>query len=243
LIDPTGNCSISSGFPGISLSWVSFVCPGQDAGDAAASAGRGAFDFVTSTVNLLLDASYLYAQATSLGAYESDPIGRLPVLGPVDGYGGQYLAGNLLAGVGTTKALLSGTRLATGYLTRIGARSVATNAAGLLDDAAFAQLTYRESFSAGGRFAGQTIDDVAAGLSSGALSPRNVPIHVIVRDGNSLILSTRSAQALTRAGVSRSDWLTVNMTGNAAAEARLTAQLARNSLDNAGFFYPRSTGK
>jgi hypothetical protein len=121
--------------------------------------------------------------------------------------------------------------------------SYATNGLGALDDAAFVQTTFRESFSAGGTFAGQTIDDVAAGLRSGALAPGDVPIQVIVRDGNTLILNTRSAQALTRAGIPQSDWLTVNMTGNAAAEARLTGQLARNGLDSTGFLNPLSTGK
>jgi len=112
----------------------------------------------------------------------------------------------------------------------------------LLDDAAFAQTTFRETFSSGGRFAGQSIDDVAGGLRSGALSPGDVPIEFIVRDGNSLILNTRSAQALTRAGVPRSQWLTTNVTGNAAAEARLTAQLARNGLDSSGTLGPISSG-
>jgi hypothetical protein len=35
----------------------------------------------------------------------------------------------------------------------------------------FAQTTYGEAFSSGGRFAGQSIDDVAGALRSGELSP------------------------------------------------------------------------
>jgi len=65
---------------------------------------------------------------------------------------------------------------------------------------------------------------------------------VITGDGNTLILNTRSAQALTRADVPRSQWLVTDMTGSAAAEARLTAQLSRNGLDSTGTFGPVSSG-
>lgn len=109
--------------------------------------------------------------------------------------------------------------------------------------ARFAQSTFREGFSAGGRFAGQTVDDVAAGLRSGQLSPRDVPIDVIVRDGRTLILNTRSSQALTRAGVPRSQWTTINRTGDAAYEARLSGQLSRNNLTSEGTTTVRSTGR
>jgi RHS repeat-associated protein len=114
--------------------------------------------------------------------------------------------------------------------------------AGTLDDAAFAQTTFREAFSRGGLFAGQSIDDVARAIRSGDLAPSDVPIQYVVRDGNTLILNTRSAQALARAGVPRSDWSGINMTGVPAAEARLSAQLSRNGLDSTGTLNPRSTG-
>ncbi len=108
--------------------------------------------------------------------------------------------------------------------------------------ASFAQKTYREAFSAGGKFAGMTVDDLAGALRSGDLHPFDVPIEAITRDGNALILNTRSSEALIRAGVPRSDWLFVDMTGSAAAEARLTAQLLRNSLDSLGYPNPMSSG-
>ena len=57
---------------------------------------------------------------------------------------------------------------------------------------------------------------------------------VIVRDGNTLILNTRSSQALIRAGVPRSAWNVVDRTGQAAYEARLTGQLTHNGLTSAG---------
>ncbi len=98
--------------------------------------------------------------------------------------------------------------------------------------ARFAQKSYSEMFTSGGRFAGRSIDDVAGSLRSGALSPKDVPIDVIVRDGNSLILNARSSQALIRAGVPRSSWTVIDRTGQAALESRLTNQLTRNGLSS-----------
>ncbi|MFT3874089.1 MAG: hypothetical protein QM714_15840 [Nocardioides sp.] len=119
-------------------------------------------------------------------------------------------------------------------------RASATNAAtrANIAGARFAQKSYSEMFSSGGRFAGQSIDDVAGSLRSGALSPKDVPIDVIVRDGNSLILNTRSSQALIRAGVPRSSWNVIDRTGQAAYESRLTGQLTRNGLSSYGTELP-----
>jgi hypothetical protein len=103
-----------------------------------------------------------------------------------------------------------------------------------LESANFAQKTYRQAFSPEGKFAGRTVSEVAADLRSGTLRPADVPIEYIVRDGNTLILNTRSAQALGQAGIPRSQWNAINMTGDAAAEARLTAQLQRNKLTSKG---------
>jgi hypothetical protein len=83
-------------------------------------------------------------------------------------------------------------------------------------------------FSKGGTFAGKSADDVAGALRSGAMKPSDVPIDYIVRDGRSIILNTRSAQALEAARVPRSQWNAVNRTGSAACEGRLTDQLSRN---------------
>ena len=69
-------------------------------------------------------------------------------------------------------------------------------------------------------------------------STADVPIDVIVRDGNSLILNTRSSQALIRAGVPRSSWNVIDRTGQAAYESRLTGQLTRNGLSSYGTALP-----
>jgi len=94
--------------------------------------------------------------------------------------------------------------------------------------------TFSNSFSMEGSFAGRSIADVAGGLRSGSIAVSDVSVQYIVRDGNTLILNTRSAMALEEAGIPRSQWNGVNMTGNAAAEARLTAQLNRNGLTPQG---------
>jgi len=62
----------------------------------------------------------------------------------------------------------------------------------------------------------------------------DVPIEYIIRDGNKLILNTRSAKALEGAGIPRAQWTPRNVTGDAAAEARLDGQLHRNGLSSKG---------
>ena len=111
-----------------------------------------------------------------------------------------------------------------------------------LSDAAYTQKTFSQTFSSEGAFAGRTVSDVANSLKTGQLSPANVPVEYIVRDGNTLILNTRSAQALEQAGIPRSQWNAVNMTGDAAAEARLTGQLQRNGLTREGISTVRPSG-
>ncbi|MBX3322118.1 MAG: hypothetical protein KF757_03925 [Phycisphaeraceae bacterium] len=105
---------------------------------------------------------------------------------------------------------------------------------GPLADANFAQKTFSQAFDPRGPLAGRTVDDVAAALRSGQMNAADVSVQYIIRDGNTLMLNTRSAQALQAAGIPRAQWNAVNMTGNAAAEARLTGQLQRNGLGNQG---------
>jgi RHS repeat-associated protein len=117
-------------------------------------------------------------------------------------------------------------------------RGVATRG---IESANFAQSTFREAFSAAGRkglsrIAGQpirTIEDLA-GAVRGGLDPAKIPVNYIVRDGNPLILNTRTAVALERAGVPRSAWNAVNQTGNPLFEQLLTKQLTRNGLRSTG---------
>lgn len=83
-------------------------------------------------------------------------------------------------------------------------------------------------FSDEGAFAGKSIGDVAGALRSGSLSTADVPVNYIVRDGQAMILNTRSAQALEAAGIPRSAWNGVNRTGSDLFETLLNGQLRRN---------------
>lgn len=114
---------------------------------------------------------------------------------------------------------------------------------GLPNGCSWAQKNYSEKFSNGGKFSGKTIDDVANELKSGLLKPSDVSIDVIVRDGNALILNTRSTQSLLRADIPVSQWNIIYRTGQEAYEARLTGQLTGNGLTNKGIDYVISNGK
>ena len=111
-----------------------------------------------------------------------------------------------------------------------------------LENANFAQNTFSSKFSKGGAFEGRSVDDVAAALRSKAMKPSEVPIDFIVRDGNTLILNTRSAQALEAAGIPRSQWSAVNRSGEELYENMLSGQLQRNGLTSEGIVSVRRTG-
>ena len=100
------------------------------------------------------------------------------------------------------------------------------------EGAVWAQKTFSGTFSAGGKFAGQTVESVVGGLRSGAISAADVSIDLIVRNGQTFILNTRSSAALMQAGVPRSAWNVVNQTGVSSFESMLTGQLERNGLIN-----------
>lgn len=136
------------------------------------------------------------------------------------------------AAIQTEQALAKTANAAAGAVGREGGIA-AENAA--LENANFAQKTFGQAFSSEGTFAGRTVKDVAGALRSGAMKPGQVPVQYIVRDGQTLILNTRSAQALERAGIPRARWNAVNKTGDALAEARLTDQIRRNNTPSTGF--------
>lgn len=111
----------------------------------------------------------------------------------------------------------------------------------IISSAVWAQKTFSNVFSQAGSFAGQTIDDVALALRSGTISVTRVPIDVIVRNGQTFILNTRSSVALLRANIPLSSWNIVNRTGQVLYENRLTEQLTRNGLIN-GTRFIQETG-
>jgi hypothetical protein len=103
-----------------------------------------------------------------------------------------------------------------------------------LVDANFAQRTYKETFSAGGKFAGKTIDEVAELLRQGKLTPADLPLEYLTKNGQAVILNTRSAEALRRAGIPRELWRGIDIAGDDAALQRLAEQLRRNKLGPTG---------
>jgi len=61
------------------------------------------------------------------------------------------------------------------------------------------------------------------------MKPGQVEINYVVRDGQTIILNTRSSQALEAAGIPRSQWNGVNRTGDSLYEGLLDGQLRRNA--------------
>ena len=110
-------------------------------------------------------------------------------------------------------------------------------------DARYAQRTASRWFSEQGDFDGRLVEDVVADLRVGRLTPQEVPVNVIVRDGKTLILNTRSAAALEEAGIERARWTVVDRTGERGYEVRLSNQLRNNGLDSDGIDSVRLKGK
>jgi hypothetical protein len=121
------------------------------------------------------------------------------------------------------------------------------NNGGVVNGAMYAQTSYSNTFSEVGRgiyskLAGRpinTIDDLVAAIREGLVNPSQIEVNYIVRPGgNTLILNTRTGQALEQAGIPRSQWNAVNRTGDALQERLLSGQLQRNNLTNSGTASP-----
>ncbi|MEN9748855.1 MAG: hypothetical protein RLZZ603_1547, partial [Actinomycetota bacterium] len=121
-----------------------------------------------------------------------------------------------------------------------------TTPMGVSETANYAQTSFRESFSKNGALklsevTGlpiRTIDDLAGALRAGTVKPSQIPVNIINNESGQLILNTRTAQALERAGIPRNQWNMVNQTGNATFEAMLKEQLERNQLGPSGTTLP-----
>lgn len=169
--------------------------------------------------------------ATGVGAVAGVPVGVASAVPLVAGAGllASGSATIMLNAAGPDRVTPSGSR--GGEIPRID-----------VENANFAQKTASRTFSEEGWFSGRTIDDVAKDLRAGRLTPDDVPIDAINRDGHSLILNTRSSLALQEAGIPRSEWHVVNRTGQPDYERRLTDQLTRNKLDATGVSSVRNSG-
>lgn len=87
-----------------------------------------------------------------------------------------------------------------------------------------------------------SIDDLVNAINSGKVNVSDLPVEYIIRDGNTLILNTRTSQALTQVGIPRSQWNAVNKTGNEFSEDMLSGQLRRNKLTSEGISSVRPSG-
>jgi RHS repeat-associated protein len=104
---------------------------------------------------------------------------------------------------------------------------------------AFSQTTASAAFSAEGVFAGQTIGQVASALRAGSLLPKDVVVQYVTMNGNALIVNTRSALALIRAGVPQAEW---SLVANQSMTGHIVARLGANGLTSAGTSTIRITG-
>src|SRR5262249_26989733 len=102
------------------------------------------------------------------------------------------------------------------------------------EDAVWGQTWYNEKFQEGSTFEGYEIDDIAQAVRNGCKDPEEVPIDYIERDGHQIILNTRSATALERAGIPREYWYGRDRTLDPWYEDALDNQLAKNNLTNSG---------
>jgi hypothetical protein len=200
------------------------------------------------------DANLALRQAAGVGlsAYTDENGTPVPL--------GELLATGLGAGVETAALLYTPGGEAAGALaarlsgkvcralSRTGARAGAEAAEQALTAAAksgplrFTQTTASPMFSAEGSFAGRSISQVADALRSGTMTAADVPVEFIVRDGNRLIVNTRSSLALRQAGIPEAQWNLINRTGVAEVEANITQRLLRNGLGNEGTEVLRITG-
>ena len=127
---------------------------------------------------------------------------------------------------------------------------VESGTSSVLENANYAQKTYSNTFSPEGikkysSLAGEpinTIDDLVNAINTGKIKVKDLPIEYIVRDGNTLILNTRTSQALTQAGIPRSQWVSIDRTGNQLFEELLDGQLSRNKLTSEGISTVRPSG-
>jgi filamentous hemagglutinin len=150
-----------------------------------------------------------------------------------------------------------------GSVSRVGATGAAQGAKGAakggigvkgaVSEANFAQSSINAAgtFSAEGaakysQLAGvpiRTVDDLAAAINKGLISPSQLPVdYVVMSNGSQLILNTRTSTALGRAGIPQSQWYGVNQTGvqvpgmsaGTTFNDLAAGQLARNKLPPTG---------
>jgi RHS repeat-associated protein len=141
---------------------------------------------------------------------------------------------------GVAKEIAKGAAIGAGTFAVV---AIAPEAAGALTVRAgwrYAQSSFREEFSAEGKRIYSTltgtpirrIDDLVGSINGGRIDPGKMAVETYRFGRRTFILNTRTAEALSRAGVARRDWNVKNMTGDKEAFKRLIDQLRNNSLIN-----------
>lgn len=74
------------------------------------------------------------------------------------------------------------------------------------------------------KYAGMKISDVAGGLRNGSISPDELPIQYVVRNGQGVAVNNRSLLALVRAGLQPT--VTIDVSDNARLVSRVEGRLA-----------------
>ena len=154
-----------------------------------------------------------------------------PLIDPV-----AILAGGIVGGLRALGASLFRTAATDATATAV-TTATATSAA---EEAAptairFGQKAISSTFR-GGEFAGKSVESVAAGLKSGAVSANQLPINTVVRNGVTYTMNNRSLMALRMAG--KAPTVIRNVTGNPAFERQLTQRLAEMGGKVAEDFVP-----
>ncbi len=112
-----------------------------------------------------------------------------------------------------------------------------------IEKAAYAQKDFGLTFGTGGPLERQSLASVVNKLYDGVMTPADLPVDIIRRGDNTLILNTRTSQTLEQAGIPRSQWTIIDRTGQASFEKRLTDQLRKNGLDEKGITTVKPRGR
>ncbi len=98
---------------------------------------------------------------------------------------------------------------------------------------AFSQISASPTFNdEGSLFYGETIGSLSRKIASNEIPASSVPIKIVVNSGTALIVNTRSALALLRAGVPQSSWNIIDAT--AEEGAAIGDRLLKNGLGPEG---------
>ncbi len=142
------------------------------------------------------------------------------------------------------QAYAFGTNIAVG----LGTAGIFSEGAGLLAPEigggggrfSFSQITASPDFDPEGWFAGKTIGGLSSELRAGTVTTSQVPVRFVIIDGKPLLVNTRSALSLMRAGIPQSQWSTIDVTATQLSKIQL--RLMNNGLTSSGTDTLRITG-